>query len=505
MKHLYFFLIMSLFPCWLYAGDYNVLNYGAQNDGKTLTTRAIQQAIDACFQQGGGTVRVPKGEYLVGTLNLKSNVNFHLEVGAKLIATTDLSCYQINNEHPAGVFYTENADHVSITGKGIIYGQGMEFMEKDVPKRITGDVCKYIRQGSDFRKVPDGGIGDGPLNPKERFHQMVIFSNCTNVRLEDFTCIDAPYWTILIVHCDGVEINKLVIDNNLLIPNSDGCDIISSSNVSVSDCRFSCGDDALVLAGYAHHYGDPGFKDILRPSRNINVSNCVFRSRSSGIRIGGWDQNQMSDYNFNNITIYDSNRGINIGVGDSASVQRVNFTNIHIQTRLHTGDWWGNGDPINISAIEGVVGNPVGQVRDIFFTNITCEAENAILLYASDATKIENVYFTNFDFLLKEGSLEDVSGGNFDLRPTIVPEKEIYKSDIPIVHLENVSHVYFNQGRMRWGKATRDYHTHAIKAIDVDGLVLQATHLNASPSHPELAPVALDNCRHVVDESRQGE
>ena len=501
MKYLYFFLMMSLFPYWLCAENYNVLDYGAKNDGKILVTSFIQQAIDACFQGGGGTVLVPKGEYLVGTLNLKSNVNFHFEVGAKLIATTDLSRYQIHNEHPAGVFYTENADNVSITGKGIIYGQGMEFME-NVPKRITGNVCKYIRQGSDFRKVPDGGVGDGPLNPKDRFHQMVIFSNCTNVSLEDFTCIDAPYWTILIVHCDGVEINRLVIDNNLLIPNSDGCDIISSSNVNVSDCRFSCGDDAIVLAGYAHHYGDPGFKGILRPSRNINVNNCVFRTRSSGIRIGGWDQNQMSDYNFSNIVIYDSNRGINIGVGDSASIQRVNFTNVHIQTRLHTGDWWGNGDPIKISAIEGVVGNPVGQVRDIFFTNITCEAENSVLMYASEDTKIENIYFTNFDFLLKEGSLEDVSGGNFDLRPTVVSEKEIYEADIPIVHMENVSNVYFNQGSMRWGKVTKNYHKHAVKAINVDGLLLQATRLMRSPVNPTMPPLALDNCTHVVDKSR---
>jgi polygalacturonase len=172
--------------------------------------------------------------------------------------------------------------------------------------------------------------------PKDRYHQMIVFSNCRKVLLSGFECIDAPYWTILIVHCDRVNVTGISVDNNLMIPNNDGLDIVSSSNVNVSGCTITSGDDAIVLAGYAHHFGDPGFKGILRPSRNINVSNCILQSRSSGIRIGGWDQNHMSNYNFSNITIFDSNCGINITVRDSGSVSNVNFSNIRIETRLHT-------------------------------------------------------------------------------------------------------------------------------------------------------------------------
>ena len=89
-------------------------------------------------------VYVPQGEYLVGTLNLKSNVEFHLESGAVLKATTDLSQYQKHNEQLAGVFYTEDSKNVSITGQGRIFGQGMEFMYKDSAKVIRGDVNNYI-------------------------------------------------------------------------------------------------------------------------------------------------------------------------------------------------------------------------------------------------------------------------------------------------------------------------------------------------------------------------
>jgi polygalacturonase len=479
---------------------YNVNDFGAKNNGHELTTLQIQNAIDKCSQNGGGVVYVPQGEYLVGTINLRSDVEFHLEAGAVLKATTDLSRYQKHNEHLAGVFYTENCNNVSITGPGNIFGQGMEFMYKDSAKVIRGDINKYIRQGYDFRKI-GSGLGDGPVMPKERYHQMIIFSNCTNVALKDFHVTDAPYWTFLIVHCDRVHVTDISINNNLLIPNSDGLDINSSSNVNVSGCIISCGDDAIVLAGYAHHFGDPGYKDIMKPSQNINISNCILRSRSSAIRIGGWDQNSMSDYNFTNITIYDSNCGINITVRDSGSVRNVNFSNIRIETRMHTGDWWGNGEPIKISAMRGVKDDPVGIIKNIYFDNITCEGENAILMYASDETKLQNIYFTNFEFVLKHSALDKVSGGNFDLRPNIIPGKEIYQSEIPVLYIENAENVYFNQGSIGWDGVQAEYYTYALEAIKVDNINLNSTTLSPSPTHPELAAVSLKSCTRVKNNS----
>jgi polygalacturonase len=476
-----------------YGENYNIKDFGAISNGKDLTTVHIQNAINKCYADGGGIVLVPKGEYLVGTLNLKSNVEFHIETGAIIKATTDLSKYQIHNEQPAGVFYTEDSHDVSITGHGKIYGQGIEFMYRDSAKVIRGEVNNYIRQKYDFRKV-EKGLGDGPLMPKDRYHQMIIFSNCTNVTLTGFEVVDAPYWTFLIVHCDRVRVSGISINNNLMIPNNDGLDIVSSSNVNVSDCIITCGDDAIVLAGYAHHFGDPGFKDIIKPSKNINITNCILQSRSSGIRVGGWDQNHMSDYNFSNITIFDSNCGINITVRDSGSVQNVNFTNIRIETRMHTGDWWGNGEPIKISALRGVQGNKIGIIKNIHFNNITCRGENAILMYASEETRLQNIYFTNFDFILRKSALEKVSGGNFDLRPNIIAGKEIYKSDVPVVYIENAENVFFDQGSIAWDGVKESHYTYAIEAVRVNNMKLNNMTAFPSPSHPELKAVSLKQC-----------
>ncbi len=91
MKKYFLLTVLSLALLNSYAKSdgYNILDYGATNDGKTLTTASIQKAIDACAANGGGMVYAPKGEFLIGTLNLASNVDFHMETGAKLIATTD--------------------------------------------------------------------------------------------------------------------------------------------------------------------------------------------------------------------------------------------------------------------------------------------------------------------------------------------------------------------------------------------------------------------------------
>jgi polygalacturonase len=498
-KELIFILFVTLLSCSRKSDIYNVLDFGAKNDGQSLTTTQIQKAIDTCAKNGGGMVYVPKGDFLTGTLNLRSNVNFHMETGARLIATTDLSQYQVHNEQPAGVFYTEKANHVSITGDGIIFGQGMKFMYADSAK-VIGDKSD-TRQKDNFRKV-ESGIGDGPLYPKDRFHQMLVFSECTQLTLTDFKCIDAPYWTFVIVHCEDVLCDKLRIDNNLIIPNSDGLDIISCSNVNVSNCNFSCGDDAVVLAGYAHHWGDPGFKGILKRSENINVNNCIFRSRSSAIRIGGWDQNHMANYNFNNILIYDSNRGINIGVGDSGSVQNVNFTNIRIETRLHTGDWWGQGDPIKITAMRGVADDPIGIIKNINFTNVSCRSENCVNLYASDETRLQNIFFNNFQMEFVKSDKEETCGGNLDLRPNTVPHKEIFARDIPAIYIENADNVFFNQLNVIWDKnIDKKHYTHAIEAVGVNNLRLTSTIAAPSPANKGLATVLLQNCTNFYTDN----
>ncbi|WP_304242956.1 glycoside hydrolase family 28 protein [Phocaeicola plebeius] len=497
MRKFLFVILCCIGLNYSFASVFNVLDYGACNDGSRLTTQAIQKAIDACYKSGGGRVYLPTGIYLVGTLNLFSNVEFYLETGSILKATTDLTQYQRHNTELAGIFYTENSNNVSILGNGCIDGDGLSFMNVGKEKAVGEYDKMYTRQGLDFRKV-EGKQGDGPWEPKDRYHQMIVFSECSDITLKDFKCIDSPYWCFVIVHCERVKIQGLYIDNDLMIPNSDGIDIISSSDVTVSDCHIYAGDDAIVLGGYGWHYGDPGFKNILKPSRNICVSNCILQSRSSGIRIGGHDQNPMSNYQFDNIVIFDSNRGINISVSDSCSLENVSFNNIRIETRLHTGDWWGQGEPIKVSAMMLTPEKPkLGKIRNLFFNNITCIGENSVVMVADKQTQLEGIYFSNFEFIVRKSRLENIAGGNYDLRVTSHVKRNLYKADIPVFYIENAKNVFFSQGRMGWENADCSYHTYAVDAVDVVGLYLTNVIANSAPSNPNIGAVRTRNCSLV--------
>jgi hypothetical protein len=149
--------------------------------------------------------------------------------------------------------------------------------------------------------------------------------------------------------------------------------------------------------------------------------------------------------------------------------------------------------------MRGVKNDPVGIIRNIFFENITYLGENAILMYASDETKLQNICFTNFDFVLRKSALDGSSGGNFDLRPNLVTGKEIYKSDVPVVYIENAENVYFNQGSIGWDGVEADYYTYAIEAVKVNNMKMTSMSAIASPSNKALKAVSLKNCTLVVN------
>jgi hypothetical protein len=119
-------------------------------------------------------------------------------------------------------------------------------------------------------------------------------------------------------------------------------------------------------------------------------------------------------------------------------------------------------------------------------------------MYASDETKLQNIYFNNFDFVLTKSALDKVSGGNFDLRPNLVPGKEIFKSDIPVVYIENAENVYFNQGSITWDGVESSYYTYALEAVRVHNMKLNSMTAFPSPSNPMLKSISLKACTEVT-------
>ena len=480
-----------------FAQTYSILDFGAVADGKTVNTLAIQQAIDKCFSDGGGRVYVPTGVFITGTLHLKSNINLYLESGAALKGSHNMADYE-PFERPGfgpthyGILFTLKAENVSITGNGTIDGSEEAFFNWNVAKKIEWGFTTNTRQGKDYRKVTSG-IGDGPVEPvKMRPHQMIIFSQCRNVLLENVLLARSPFWTLHFADCDGVFVRGIKIWNSLETPNSDGMDITSCNNVNVSDCDIRAGDDAIAITGYAFHYELPGYYNLRHKSENINVTNCNLQSRSSAIRIGSEDQNTFKNINISNVNITNSNRGIGIFVRDSGSVENIHITQVNIETRLHTGDWWGNGEPIHISAVKGPNGELTGRLKNVTFRDIICHSENGILLYGSPESMLENIRFENVHFRFQNSKLNDFAGGNIDLRGCYDRQKSLHSRDIPGLYAQFVKDLTIRDFTLEWDNIPFPYFTHGIEVNNFSSLEISNFKGGGAPGNKNAVPVLLE-------------
>ncbi len=474
----------------------NVRECGAIGRGVDVETVTLQHVIDSAAAGGGGTVFFPAGIYRSGTLQLRSNVCLHLSPGAVLKGSTRLQDYVLGGRR-VGLLFTQDAENISIVGGGTIDGDGDVFMDLAHPKHMAGEGVKYTRQGERFREVKEG-LGDGPVVPLDRPYQMVIFSDCRHITLRDVRIRNSPFWTVHFADCDGVVLSGVIITGNLLVPNNDGVDFTSCRNVRVSDCDIETGDDAIVVTGYDHHYDLPGFKGLKHPCENIAVTNCTLVSRSSAIRIGGFDQNPMRNMAFSNLIITNSNRGIGIFARDVGSIENLVFENVVIQTRLHTGDWWGNGEPVHLSAVRLTKDVHLGKIKNVKFHNLVCHGEAGIVVYGTDENVLEDVSFDNLSLEVTGGPLEESSGGNFDLRPVLDPALSLFAHDIPAFYARHVKNLRLRDVDIRWKDVESTFFTRALVVEDFNGLCLEGFHGDAAPPAGKTAPVLLSKGKRVV-------
>src|SRR5579859_1737606 len=242
---------------------YDIREFGAAGDGKRLDTPAINAAIDQCHAAGGGTVYVPPGTYLSGTVQLKSNVTLYLEAGATLLGSKNISDYtamagppSLADANQRHLIFARDAENVGLSGPGRIDGQGPSFW---VPsQRVVPPPEEDWRDVATF-----------DWKPVDRPSPLLEFYNCKNLRIEDVRIENAAGWTLRPVHCDEVFIHGITIRNPVIGPNTDGIDPTCCRNVLISNCVIDTGDDAICLKSESP-YGDPP-----RACKNITISNCV--------------------------------------------------------------------------------------------------------------------------------------------------------------------------------------------------------------------------------------
>jgi polygalacturonase len=476
--------------------QYNIIAYGAIANSGAVCTKAVQTAIDDCTANGGGDVVIPTGVFISGTIHLKSNVHLYLQANAILRGSTNLNDYEpyasdapVQHIHK-GLLFTQDAENVSISGEGQIDGNGDNFFDLNKAKTMDTVTTQYTRQKNNFRHV-ESGIGDGPIVPKDRPYQMIVFSNCKRVTVKDVFITKSPFWCMHMADCDAVKIIGIRLWNNLLAPNADGIDITSCTNVIIDDCDIRTGDDALAIVGYDHHFEIPGFEHLHHLSENIIISNCNLQSYSSGIRIGFLDQNTVRNIQVSNVNITNSSRGIGIFLRDQGSLQNITFSNMYIETHLRTGDWWGNGEPIHISAVRGKENVKLGQISHVTFNNIVCKGENGMLLYGSDESILHDISFNHIRFELTDSKLNDVAGGNIDLRGCSDIKQSLFKSDIPGLLAEDIDGLMINDFQLTWTNPRMPWLTNGIEVNHFKNVQITNFKGTGAPNNTHTYPVVL--------------
>jgi len=424
---------------------FSVLEYGAVGDAKTLDTDAIQKAIDEAFKTGNGArVLVPSGhKYLIGTIELKSGIDFHLQGDAELLVSTNKEDYS-----GEAAVIANGANELTISGTGSINGRALEFM-------------------SHYDKPNEWWI------PKEWRPKLFILTKCNDLKVLNITIKKAPLWSLHMLGCENVLIDGIKIHNNLDVPNCDGIDPDHCRNVEIRNCEISCGDDAIVVKAtrQTEDYG---------PSANIHVRDCILETQDSGVKIGTETTQDIYNVVFERCEIKTSCRGLTIQLRDEGDVYNIVFRDITFKSRYHSAPWWGRGEAISFTAIPRTPETKIGNIHNILVENVTGTSENSVRINGTKESRISNVRFENVNVTLNRWT--NYPGNLFDNRPTKVYE-EIEPHDNPGIYIRFSDQVILKNCSISWGDNIPDYFTNAVKAHDVTNLKIEG--FKGEAAHPD--------------------
>ena len=369
--------------------QYDITGFGAVGDGKTLATAAIQAAIDACHQNGGGRVTVPAGTFKSGTIWLKSHVELHLESGATLLASDDLDDYNEEGDYPQN-YHSDNEEwngkhliiaheqeDVSITGFGVIDGNGHLFYGEPV-KKWSFLWVDGIALAKDKKRLRPG--------------QLIVFVQCKHVRVQDIRIRNNTCWTCFFHGCEFVQVRGITIQNVSTATNTDGIDIDCCRHVTVSDCIIDTADDAFALRGCGHR-----LKSGPEACELVTITNCVLGSSSGAFRFGVGNS-PIRHVRISNITVkraatafiftsnYSEAQGMYTPISD------VMIQNVSIAETQRA---------VKFAAVKK------SEIRDVVLENIYCRAYGGSYVKAPEGNHIHNVRFENFKLeILDRGALD---------------------------------------------------------------------------------------------------
>ncbi|MEI7423792.1 MAG: glycosyl hydrolase family 28 protein [Prolixibacteraceae bacterium] len=279
-----------------------ITSYGAKADGLTNNATFIQKAIDEVSAKGGGRVTVPPGIFKTGSLELKSGVDLHLEQGSCLMGTNSTTEYTVKGRK--SLISATDQKNVSISGPGIIDGQGQELMLNIFKKLRSGE----LKQDSLWLfKRPEVGRA-----------LVLYFQTCTGVKVTGVTLKNASNWVQDYRGCTDVVIDRITVQSTAYW-NNDGLDVSDSKNVRITNCFINASDDGICLKS----------ENPKLLCENIWIDSCTVRSSANGFKMGTAGTGGFRDIKVRNLTVFDTYRSaIALESVDGGILENIDIQNV---------------------------------------------------------------------------------------------------------------------------------------------------------------------------------
>jgi polygalacturonase len=311
------------------AASFNVVDYGAKNDGSANATASIRSAIQACAKAGGGTVYFPAGTYDTGAIQLVSNLTLSIDAGATLRFHTDLADYPLVKSRyegteaitPAPLIGGENLENVTITGRGTLTTDNAAWVAKtNIPeaRKMWENIQERLEK---HETVPEADYRKASPFMRPSFIRPM---NSKNVLIEGVRIVGSSMWTLHILYCENVVIRNVIIET---YPghNTDGIDVDSSRDVRISDSFLTTGDDAICLKSGK----DADGRRVNRPTENVAITNCTIRHGHGAVVLGSETAGGIRNVVASNIVSQNTDKGVRIksGRGRGGTVENIRFDN----------------------------------------------------------------------------------------------------------------------------------------------------------------------------------
>ena len=301
-------LLLLFLPLAAWAGDYPASMFGIRSDGVTMNTRSIQYAVDFIHERGGGNLVFDVGRFLTGSIHLRSDVGLELKEGAVLVGS--LNPFDYDKAGYTALLLADSQRNISITGKGIIDGQG-----RSVAANIVG--------------LAHGGVIRDPLRndrPNEANRPMLIyFRRCRDVVVRGITLANAASWVETYDQCVGLWIDSIRVDSKAYW-NNDGMDIVDCNQVRITRCFVDAADDGICLKS---HDPSAACTDVL-------IRECTIRSSANAIKFGTVSRGGFRQIRIVQNRVYDTYRSaLALEAVDGADIRNVVVDSL---TAVNTGN-----------------------------------------------------------------------------------------------------------------------------------------------------------------------